>query len=130
MKASFLILLGGGLGALSRYWLIRFCTYYLSDRLPWGLLFVNVSGSFLIGLLFGLFFMKTGVHVSWQNFSVVGFLGGFTTFSSFSLLTILLMSGGNILLALSNVLMTLLGCLSATVLGLYMSKMILGCLTC
>ena len=82
-----LVLVGGGLGSAARYlagvWIAR----HLGAAFPWGTLSVNVAGSFLIGLLATVADEAGGIGPHARVFLVVGVLGGFTTFSSFSLET-------------------------------------------
>jgi fluoride exporter len=79
-----LVFVGGGLGAVARHGLNRAGLAWLGPGFPWWTLAVNISGSFLIGLLAGLFgAMETGQNA--RLFLITGFLGGFTTFSAFSL---------------------------------------------
>jgi CrcB protein len=79
-----LVFVGGGLGAMARHGANRAGLALLGPGLPWWTLAVNVSGSFAIGLLAGLFgAFETGHNV--RLFVITGFLGGFTTFSAFSL---------------------------------------------
>lgn len=79
-----LVFVGGGLGAVARHAVGRAMLHAAGPGFPWGTLTVNVSGSFLIGLLIGLF-SALGAAQPWRLFLVTGFLGGFTTFSAFSL---------------------------------------------
>ncbi len=76
---EFYIFLGGGLGALSRWLVSTLC----NTDFPWGTLLVNVVGSFFMGLIVGFFHNQ--VPQPWSSAITTGFLGGFTTFSSFSL---------------------------------------------
>jgi len=79
-----LVFVGGGLGAMARHGMNRAVLALLGPGFPWWTFAVNVSGSFLIGLLAGLFgAMETGQNA--RLFLITGFLGGFTTFSAFSL---------------------------------------------
>ena len=79
-----LVFVGGGLGAMSRHAMGRATFHAFGPGFPWGTLTVNVAGSFLIGLAVGLFALfETGQPT--RLFLVTGFLGGFTTFSAFSL---------------------------------------------
>jgi CrcB protein len=79
-----LVFLGGGLGAAARHGINRAGLTLLGPGFPWWTLAINVAGSFLIGLLAGLFgALETGENT--RLFLVTGFLGGFTTFSAFSL---------------------------------------------
>jgi CrcB protein len=73
----------GGLGSLARYLAASAVATKVGSRFPWGTLAVNVSGCFLIGLLMTLFTERWRPHPNWRLALVVGFLGGYTTFSSF-----------------------------------------------
>jgi fluoride exporter len=78
-----LIVLCGGAGSLARYLAGTAVTARYGSRFPWGTLVVNVTGSFLIGLIMTLLTEKVAVSPNWRFALVVGFLGGYTTFSSF-----------------------------------------------
>jgi CrcB protein len=74
---------GAGLGGLARYVSGSWIMTRSGARFPLGTFLINVSGSFLIGVLMTLFTERFEPHPNWRLFLVVGFLGGFTTFSSF-----------------------------------------------
>jgi CrcB protein len=74
---------GAGLGGLARYVLGTWIMTKTGGRFPLGTLFINVSGSFLIGLVMALLTERFNLHPNWRLFLVVGILGGYTTFSSF-----------------------------------------------
>ena len=113
------IALGGALGTLSRYFLAVWISGLTRHfDFPWGIFICNVLGSFLVGIFAGLILSKVGISVLWRIFLIVGFCGGFTTFSSFSLDTIHLFKGGDIGLAFVNMGASLLFCLIATYVGL------------
>ncbi len=101
MQAFLLVGAGGALGAMGRYGLGVFVGRYWHGVLPMGVMLANIVGSFAMGLLVGLLAHFTP---DWQNetrlFLAVGLLGGFTTFSSFSLEVITLFERGHIALAL------------------------------
>lgn len=78
-----LIALGGGAGSLVRYLVGMAVTARYGARFPWGTLAVNVTGSFLIGLLMTVLTERLVVSPNWRFALVIGFLGGYTTFSSF-----------------------------------------------
>ena len=94
MDKYLLILLGGGVGSVLRYSLGVAVTQQISSRFPLGTFLINVSGSFLIGLLMGWFTYRPTVPVHWRLLLVTGFLGGFTTFSSFEWETYLATKSG------------------------------------
>lgn len=92
-----LLAIGGGLGANSRYWLgVWFKARHLNDHFPWHTFSINVLGSFLLGLV--VVFTKD--RPAWQMLLGVGFCGGFTTFSTFSLETLALLEKDRIIAAL------------------------------
>jgi fluoride exporter len=100
-----LVMLGGSLGALSRYSISLLAAKLLGTRFPWGTLTVNLSGCFLIGLAFawgerGLSIMNPSLRL----FFMTGFLGALTTFSSFGLETMNAMREGSHLVTVANVL--------------------------
>ncbi len=77
------VLAGAGLGGLARYTLGTWIMAKYGGRFPLGTFLINVSGAFLIGLLMSLLTARFHPHPHWRLFLVVGFLGGYTTFSSF-----------------------------------------------
>ena len=77
--------LGGALGAAMRHGVNRFAVAQWGAAFPVGTLLVNVVGSFAMGLLAGLFLARAGAAEGWRLFLTTGVLGGFTTFSAFSL---------------------------------------------
>jgi CrcB protein len=112
---------GGALGALLRFW-VSTGVYRLAGRgFPWGTLAVNLVGSFLMGLLFVLFLERSLVSGEVRAAVLVGLLGAFTTFSTFSIETLNLLEQADYLEALWNalasVLMCLLACWGGLVLG-------------
>jgi fluoride exporter len=98
-----MVMLGGAAGSLARYVLGTAIMTRLGPRFPWGTFAINVSGSFLIGLLMTLLTERLHVDPNWRLLLVVGVLGGYTTFSSFEWETFSLMKDGSHLLALFNV---------------------------
>lgn len=113
------VALGGALGSVARYACSGLAVRWLSQGFPWGTLFVNVAGSFAIGLLASL---ATPDGRPWlgseaRAFVIVGVLGGFTTFSSFSLETLTLARNGSAGAAGAYVLVSVLICLAAAWLG-------------
>jgi CrcB protein len=114
-----LITLGGALGTLARFVLSAFVANHLGETFPWGTILINVSGSFAIGF-FGTLTDPDGallVRPELRSFFMIGFCGGYTTFSSFSLQTLRLAQGGQWLSAGANILASNAGCLLAVWLG-------------
>lgn len=90
MKMVLAIGLGGAIGAISRHFLAHRVAMITGHGFPWGTLVVNVLGSFLVGLLITLLAQRYASSQEVRAFLVVGLLGGFTTFSAFSMETALL----------------------------------------
>ena len=90
MSAFLIVFLGAGLGGALRHGVNLGSSRLFGTGFPSGTLIVNVVGSFLIGLLAGYFLVRTDVGQHWRLFLTTGLLGGFTTFSTFSLDTALL----------------------------------------
>ncbi|GAB4204227.1 MAG: fluoride efflux transporter CrcB [Roseiflexaceae bacterium] len=84
MQTMLLIALGAALGANARYLLSSWATARWGAAFPYGTLLINVLGSLGIGVVLGLLAARTSTSPAWQPLLVTGFLGGFTTFSTFS----------------------------------------------
>lgn len=128
MSNYLLVALGGALGSVLRFWCATQFERRLGEGFPWGTLFVNVTGSFLIGLLFALT-ARAGEPLlapSARAFALVGVLGGFTTFSAFSLQTLNLLRGGQAGLAFANVALSVALCLFAVGLGHFVARAFSG----
>ena len=91
---------GGALGAISRYGVGLVATYLAGPSFPWGTLTVNIVGSFIMGLMIAIFAHFWQPPEAWRLFLVTGFLGGFTTFSTFSLDIVTLYERGDVYHAL------------------------------
>jgi CrcB protein len=113
------IALGGALGTIGRYWCSGFVARVIGETFPWGTIAVNVVGSFIIG--FAATIMgpdgRMFVGTTSRQFVMVGFCGGYTTFSSFSLQTLNLMNDGEWLRAASNVGLSVALCFIAVWVG-------------
>lgn len=119
MNQLIAIALGGSCGAIMRS-LVSTSTYQWSGkRFPYGALTVNVVGSFLVGLLTeALLLNRIALTLEYSAAILVGSMGAFTTFSTFSLETLYLIDQGNLAKATVNIVASLLGCLSANWIGL------------
>lgn len=118
MQQVLLIALGGSLGAIARYGVATWIYQHTGTSFPWGTLIVNASGSFAIGFLAALF-ESTVVPAAWRSFLTIGFLGAYTTFSTFSLETMNLLREGELRLATGNIVLSTGAGLAAVVLGIY-----------
>jgi fluoride exporter len=97
MSAYFWVAIGSALGGMARHWCTSVATAWFGAKFPWGTLFINISGSFVIGFFFaisgpnGRFDASTNVKI----FVMTGLCGGYTTFSAFSLQTLSLFQQGD-----------------------------------
>lgn len=123
MKIFYLGLFGG-LGCITRY-VISGWVYNLAGRaLPFGTLAVNVIGSLLLGLIMEGSLRSTLLSPDLRIGLTVGFLGGFTTFSTFSYETVRLLEEGSLVAAGANILLNVTVCVAAAVLGIYLARQI------
>lgn len=118
MIRLFLITLGGALGSICRYG-VSIGVYFLIGRnFPYGTLVVNITGCFLMGLLFTLFlerYNEIADHL--RALLLIGFLGGYTTFSAFSIETLSLFENGEAWAAISNIILSVGLCMLAVWMG-------------
>lgn len=117
------VALGGALGAMGRYGFSLLLPNQIG-QFPWATLIVNVLGSALIGLCYVLLLEKGIVSVQWRPFLMVGVLGALTTFSTFSLDTILLWQQGQSVQALSYMVVSVMTCIVAALIGIQMAQKI------
>jgi CrcB protein len=112
------VALGSVFGGIARFWLSGFVARRVGETFPWGTMVINVSGAFVIGVL-AASAADQGVFAEvrpWQ-FAVTGFLGCYTTVSSFSLQTLALARDGEMARASGNLLLSLILCLAAVAAG-------------
>ncbi len=94
-----LVFVGGGLGATLRHLINLTCARCMPPGFPWGTFIINVTGSTLMGLIAGYLAFKGEASQPWRLFLMTGVLGGYTTFSAYSLDAALLYERGELLLA-------------------------------
>ena len=116
-----ILALGGALGTVLRYYSAHFISKYYGMAFPVGTLAVNLSGSLLIGFLWGLFELHFVSH-QLRLFLIIGLLGGFTTFSSFSIENLNLIREGAVKLALLNILISNIGGILLAYLGFLFAR--------
>jgi CrcB protein len=122
MYQTLAIAAGGALGAVFRYWAST-GVYFLSGRgFPYGTLFVNVTGCLLIGFL-SVWLLERGLAGPvLRGFLLIGVLGGFTTFSAFSMETVDLIESGQLARALANMLLSVVLCVGAAAAGVILGR--------
>jgi CrcB protein len=123
MNNSLLIFLGAGLGGVTRFWISNIVHWWLSRDFPYGTLIVNVSGCFLMGILFVLIIERISeAGPSLRALILIGFLGGYTTFSSFSIETLSLFENGAWMNALLNIIFSTGLCMIAVWIGVILGR--------
>ena len=124
MKALIFIAIGGAVGAVLRYGASLGVHAVLGRGFPYGTLFVNVSGSLLMGILSVLMLERFDIGPEWRAAVLVGVLGSFTTFSTFSIETLNLLEQGDLMRAMSNIVLSVLVCLVAVWFGVLIGRQI------
>jgi CrcB protein len=122
VKTLLFIAFGGAFGAVLRYGTSNWVYSMLGRGFPYGTLFVNVTGSLLIGLLSILMLERMNIGPEWRAAMLVGVLGSFTTFSTFSLETLNLLEQGELVTAAANMLFSVIICLLAVWLGVALGR--------
>ncbi|MEH6579446.1 MAG: fluoride efflux transporter CrcB [Amphritea sp.] len=114
---------GGAVGALARYWVSSSVLNNANFRLPYGTLFCNVLGSFLMGVCFVLILEKARLSPELRPLLMVGFMGAFTTYSTFSLEAVTLLQEGHIMSAAVYIVLSVLLCIAALYGGLWFTRL-------
>ncbi|MGD0108503.1 MAG: fluoride efflux transporter CrcB [Rhodopila sp.] len=125
MGAWVAVAVGGAIGSVARFWLAGVMAELTGPRFPWGTLLINVLGSFVIGLVAGMTLSpaRVGMHPDVRIFLMTGFCGGFTTFSAFSLQTLELLQGGEVVPALGYAIGSVVLCIVATYCGWLLGRL-------
>ncbi len=116
----FVVFIGGGLGSIFRYWISTYASKHLPLFFPFGTLLVNILGSFILGLMIFGWDEKGLISPTIKLFIGVGFCGGLTTFSTFSLETFNLIKDAEFLMACLNIAVNVL----FTLVGIYIAYLV------
>lgn len=122
MLHTALIFIGGGLGASLRHWTGVWTLRQFGPAFPYGTMTVNILGSLLMGVLIGYLSKKSGATNEVRLFLATGFLGGFTTFSAFSLDVANLWQRGDLAGAFSYAALSVILSLAAVFIGLWLMR--------
>ncbi|MBX3492735.1 MAG: fluoride efflux transporter CrcB [Parvibaculum sp.] len=124
MNHLFAVAIGGAIGASGRYLLNTQMLRLLGPNFPWGILTINIVGSLAMGLLAGAFALKYDLSSEMRSFLTTGILGGFTTFSAFSLDAANMIERGDIGLAGLYMAGSVAGAVGALFAGLWIARML------
>lgn len=122
MNKLMAVAVGGALGSVLRYGLSNWVHSFVGRGFPYGTLAVNVLGCLAMGILFVLFVERSSESTLWRASLIIGLLGGFTTFSAFSIETFSLLEQGAMAKAIGYVAASLMLCLGATWLGVLLAR--------
>ena len=122
MTQMMAIAAGGAIGALLRYWTSLAVHSRLGSGFPYGTLAVNVLGSLLMGFLYIWLTERIAAGAAMRAFLLVGVLGAFTTFSTFSMETLSLVEDGQLGKALLNIIASVTVCMTAAALGIFAAR--------
>ncbi|MEN8107649.1 MAG: fluoride efflux transporter CrcB [Pseudomonadota bacterium] len=122
MTQAMAIAAGGAIGALLRYWTSTGIYTVLGRDFPYGTLFVNVIGSLIMGFLYIWLMDRMAVGPTVRAFLLIGVLGAFTTFSTFSMETLNLMESGQLTRALINIVASVVVCVAAAGIGVLAAR--------
>jgi len=118
------VAVGGALGAMARYAVSTWIFQVSSHKFPYATLTVNVLGSFVMGILFVVIIERSALPVEMRSLWMIGFLGAFTTFSTFSLDALGLWQNGHLFMALLYVLTTVVLCLLAISSSIWLTRLL------
>jgi CrcB protein len=115
------VAMGGALGAMMRFGLTTYLAPVDAKQFPWGTLTANIVGSACIGLCYVLIVEKEWISLAWKPFLMTGFLGAFTTYSTFALESFLLWQQDQVQYAILYAAASLIGCLLAVSASIYLA---------
>lgn len=113
---------GGAIGAVFRFLVSNGIHSFMSRDFPYGTLTVNVIGSFVMGLSYVILIERLSISPEWRAFIIVGLLGAFTTFSTFSIETLVLIQNSELSKAMLNVLLSVVLCVMGSWIGLILGR--------
>jgi fluoride exporter len=113
MNKIILVFIGGGIGSVARYGIGSFFSRLMNGVFPWGTFAINIAASFVLGLLAGFFILRQGEYETQRLLIGVGFCGGFSTFSTFTLELFQMIKDGNTAMAFIYVIASVIAALLA-----------------
>lgn len=119
---SVAVAMGGALGAVMRFWVSGWFHSMFGRAFPYGTLFINVTGSLLMGFLYVLIVERSSLSEEWRAVILIGFIGAFTTFSTFSIETLSLIEQGERFKAILNVGLSVVLCVFGTWVGTLLGR--------
>ena len=103
MTKYLMVALGGALGSVLRFWAGTYVSARVGSRFPWGTLVINITASFLIGVIMTVLAERANWSPNWRYLIPIGFIGGYSTFSTFEWETLRVFQDGDFLFAMFNI---------------------------
>lgn len=108
MLKYWMVGIGGFVGAIARFMLGSYIANRMGSRFPYGTFVINMSGSFLIGLILTMLTQRTAMSPNWRYLIPIGFIGAYTTFSTFEYETLRTVQDGQMLIAMANIVLSVI----------------------